>query len=212
MSYMPVYQLFIRSCRIVFMKKNSIVLFFLFLFYSSSAQLFTKKVINENLVTGIHSSGEGLKYTNDRTNVYYDYIKLYFEPYIGYFFHKNIGIGIIGWYNILRTNIPDIEEFEQYELGLFARYYFPIQTHLMMFESTLFFAEFSYRLSDYKMESETTYTSLPRLQQPMLSVIPIGLQFKLWKDLYFEFAPLWIYYSDEYNQLEYRIGFEYHFK
>ena len=44
----------------------------------------------------------------------------------------------------------------------------------------------------------------------LLTIIPFGLQFKLWKGLYFEISPEYWFFSNNYSEFRYRIGIEYH--
>lgn len=174
-----------------------------------NAQLIKHEKINKNIIVGFHFSG--ITYdrkdpiTAEKSYVY----DIYLEPYISYFFNKNIGIGVIGGYNSIRSNILPNDNY--YELGGYIRTYLPYKLNKNKLNNFLFLSEVSYRKLNYTRPSSAEKIKSNSLEYSLLSIIPIGVEMKIWKGIHIELSPEWLIYSKNYDRLTYRLGIVYHF-
>lgn len=173
------------------------------------AQLFQKNHITKQVVLGFHTSGSGYAYFDPITSdkLYYRYMQ--FEPYLGYFFNKNFGFGFISNFTTIRSNIDVNDNLN--ELGLFSRIYFPFKLTPKVLNRLLFSSEISYRRANYSQLSLKEYSKNTNWSSSIITVIPVSIQFKIWKGFHAELSPEWVWHSTKYSKLMYRIGIEYHF-
>jgi hypothetical protein len=90
------------------------------------------------------------------------YRDIYIEPYIGYFFNRNFGIGAIGGYEFISSNIAGEANQKYFEIGAFSRFYYPFRLNskkIKGINSTLFFTEISYKFTTYQKVNSTAFES-----------------------------------------------------
>jgi hypothetical protein len=194
------------------MKIIFLLTFLLLLHNDCKSQIIIKDTITKKIIFGLHSAGSGYN-TKDWVTGKKTYFRaIYVEPYIGYFFNRNFGVGIIGGHESIRSNIDSVINQNYFEIGGFARYYYPLRFNskkLKIFNSTLFLSEISYKLTTYQKISSTKFEIANKLDYTLLTIIPFGFQFRLWRGLHFEISPEYWLFSNKYTELRYRIGFEY---
>lgn len=194
---------------------KSIIFFIAFILISliCQSQIIVKDTITTKMIFGLHSTGAGVNYKDSLTNKKFYYRDIYIEPYIGYFFNRNFGIGIIGGYETINSNIDNVLNKQYFEIGGFSRYYYPFRFNskkVKGLNSILFLTEISYKFTTYQKINPAQIESSKKMNYTLFSIIPFGFQFRLWKGLYFELSPEYWHFSNNYNELRYRIGFEYH--
>jgi hypothetical protein len=195
------------------MKIIIFLIVFIFIYSGFKSQIIVKDTITKKVIFGLHSVGAGYNFKDTLTGDKFFYRDIYIEPYIGYFFNRNFGIGTIGGYESISSNIDTIASKKYFEIGGFTRIYYPFRFNskkLKGVNSILFLTELSYKFTTYQKINSTQYESTNKLQYTLLTIIPFGLQFKLWKGLYFEISPEYWFFSNNYSEFRYRIGIEYH--
>ena len=195
------------------MKKIILYIIFLFTYSICKSQIIVKDTITKKVIFGLHSVGSGYNFKDTLTGEKIFYRDIYIEPYIGYFFNQNFGIGAIGGYEFINSNIAGVANKKYFEIGAFSRFYYPFRLNsktMKSLNSILFFTEISYKFTTYQKVNSTQFESSNQLNYNLFTVIPFGFQFKLWKDLYFELSPEYWCFSNGYREFRYRIGIEYH--
>jgi len=158
------------------------LLFFFFIGEKISGQAIQYNQIQKNIIFGLHSAGEGTNMKDPATGEITKHSYLYIEPYLGYFFNRNFGVGPIMGYHRFRSTFS--EDYELLEVGGFARYYIPVGLNPDWPVSMLFLTEFSYRASNYQQSSRSDFNQSKGLDYNIFTLTPIGAQIKIWKGLY----------------------------
>lgn len=179
----------------------------------SQSQIIVKDTISKKIIFGLHSVGTGYNFKDTLTGEKLFYRDIYIEPYIGYFFNRNFGIGSIGGYESISSNIAGATNKKYYDIGMFSRFYYPFRLNskkIKNLNSILFLTEISYKFTTYQKINPANYESTNRFNYNLLTIIPFGIQFKIWRGLYFEFSSEYWRFSNNYSELRYRIGLDYH--
>ncbi len=194
------------------MKRILLISVILLLCLHSQAQIAVRDTITKKIIFGLHSAGAGYNFKDSLTNETFFYRDIYVEPYVGYFFKKNFGIGVMGGYEKVSSNIKGVNNQEYLEAGAFCRYYYPykINSRSTALTSMLFLSEISYKFTTYQKNNNNEYERFNRFKCRLLTIVPVGVEFKVWKGLYFELSSEYQVFSNGYNELRYRIGVEYH--
>ena len=180
----------------------------LLLSLSANAQVFRKANINEKYIFGLHSSGQGYNFKDPVTKDITKESYVFLEPYLGYFFNKNFGLGPILGYQRFRSTFD--EGYDLFEFGGFARYYIPIGLNPDWSVSMLFLSELSYRRANYVQVSSSEVIPSSSFNENIFTFTPIGAQIKIWNGFFGEISTEWIIFPAEYDRFGYRIGLEYH--
>ena len=91
------------------------------------SQVIVKFPVKKKMIIGFHTEFLSVNYKDTLTSKSYYLSDFYIEPYVGLFFNKNIGIGIIGGYESIRSNIAKVDNQKNYEIGCFSRFYYPFR-------------------------------------------------------------------------------------
>jgi len=177
---------------------------------SSEAQIFVNEKYSSRFICGLHSSGSGYNAVDPVTNEEFTYSNVFLEPYVGYFFNRNFGVGLIAGYDFVRGNQAPHRDL--FDIGIFGRYYYPVKLNREVLDRILFLSEASYRRSTYELSSDEVYFESDGFRYDYISLVPFGAEIRLFKELYFELSTEWLIYSENYNRFGYRIGFEYHLR
>jgi hypothetical protein len=173
-------------------------------------QFIKKETYSAKVILGLHSNGQGFNAVHPDTGEEFKYSNVFLEPYAGYFFNKNFGIGLIAGYDFVRGNQEPHRDL--FDFGIFARYYYPVKLNREVLDRLLFLSEASYRRSTYELYNDEEYFESDAFRYDYISLVPIGAEIRLFKELYFELSTEWLIYSENYNSFRYRIGFEYHLR
>ncbi len=176
---------------------------------NGQAQILVRNKIEKNIIFGMHTGGEGTQYKDPVSSEEFKHSIVYLEPYLGYFFNRNFGVGTIFGYNRFRSSFS--EDYDLFEIGGFARYYIPIGLNPDWPISMLFLSELSYRASNYQQINRSDFNQSEGLNYNILTLTPIGAQIKIWKGFYGEISTEWVFHAPAYDHFSYRIGLEYHF-
>jgi len=178
--------------------------------FRSEGQIIANEKYASRFIFGLHSSGAGFNAVHPDTGEEFTYSNVFLEPYVGYFFNKNFGIGLIAGYDFVRGNQEPHRDL--FDIGIFGRYYYPVKLNREVLDRILFLSEASYRRSTYELSSDEVYFESDGFRYDYISLVPFGAEIRLFKELYFELSTEWLIYSENYNRFGYRIGFEYHLR
>jgi len=141
-----------------------------------------------------------------------------FEPHLGFFPHKNLGLGLIGKIeffksNYLENNIPNV-----YEMGVFARYFFPFETNIKVFNRFSFSIGASLSKSNYTRRdddiyfftTDTSYVMYDNMSQNLIRLYGTS-QFRIYKGLNIKMSWRYEIFTNKYRGFRPTIGIEYHF-
>jgi|GEM_PF-2824236 len=195
------------------MKKIILFIAFMLILSIGKTQVIVKDTISKKIIFGLHNSAFGINFKDTIVGKKHFYRSVYVEPYVGYFFNRSIGVGIIGGYETVRTNMTNFKNENRYEIGAFTRYYYPFRFNskkITELNTMLFLTEISYKFTSYQKVSTEKIEGSNKLNNALFTIIPFGFQFNLWKGLYFEFSSEYWVFSNNYQELRYRIGMEYH--
>lgn len=195
------------------MKKYILLILFFFTYSIFQSQIIVKDTITKKIIFGFHSVGVGINFKDTLTDKKFYYRNIYIEPYVGYFFNRNFGVGVIGGYETINSNIAGITNKKYYEIGMFSRFYYPFRLNskkIKALNSLLFLTEISYKFTTYQKINSTQYESTNQFNYNLLTIIPFGIQFKIWRGLHFELSSEYWFFSNGYRELRYRLGIDYH--
>jgi len=178
--------------------------------FRSEGQIIANEKYASRFIFGLHSSGTGFNAVHPDTGEEFTYSNVFLEPYVGYFFNENFGIGLIAGYDFVRGNQEPHRDL--FDIGIFGRYYYPVKLNREVLDRILFLSEASYRRSTYELSSDEVYFESDGFRYDYISLVPFGAEIRLFKELYFELSTEWLIYSENYNRFGYRIGFEYHLR
>jgi len=178
------------------------------------SQLFTKQEEVKQWVFGFHTAGITLKERDPDTfeKTYFYHIET--EPHLSYYPIANLGIGIM--YNFVFNRSDYTKCPSAYSYGIYLRYFVPVKFNKKFVNRMNFFIECDYNKTNFKVTTMpfTTgyfaeYPTVITLERTLIS-IPLGFQFRFWRNFYAEcsFEPR--FYSDKDIELGSRIGIEYH--
>ena len=74
-----------------------------------------------------------------------------------------------------------------------------------------FFVELNINKANYKIEKKLEYPTVYDKANQIIINIPVGIQFQIWKGLYYETAFEYSIFVNGINFISPRIGLEYHF-
>lgn len=143
-----------------------------------------------------------------------------FEPHLGYYLKQinNLGFGLNGKIEYFSSNFATNNTPNIYELGVFTRYFLPLNFNVKVFNRLSFSAIASFSKTNYSRRdkniyyfgTDTTYTMFDGLSQ---SLIRIGLtwQFRIYKGLNFKMSYRYEMFLGKYYKYRPTVGLEYHF-
>ena len=196
-----------KACR-----NHRLLFFFVCLFCGSmdlQGQVIVRNKIEKNIIFGVHAFSEGFNVKDPATSEVTKENYGYLEPYLGYFFSRNFGVGPILKYHRFRSTFD--EDYNHLEVGGFARYYIPIGLNPDLPVTLLFLTEISYRASDFQQINSSDFIQSEGLDYNIFIFTPLGAQIKIWKGLHGELRTDWILHSSGYDEFTLRMGLEYHF-
>ncbi len=187
------------------MKKTILIFFLLLLSNLLYSQLFVEQEQIPKFIFGFHSSGqiENINYNNT-----YLYL-IETEPHISFYPIKHLGFGFMFNYMYTKSNFVYYPSF--YSYGIFVRYYFGFQINKLILDRFSFFMEIDYNRANYQVIEKGVYPTVYDKANQSIINIPIGYQFRIWKGLFFETCFEYSMYVNGIQQINPRIGIEYHF-
>ena len=201
-------KLFYKKIKFMKFTRTLIILFFLFISLNSTSQVFQKHKMKEVANFGFYAAANTMTIHNGYKDFW-----MQIEPYFG-FIKWNINIAAIGEYTFFRNNVDKQNNYDLYGFGTFLRYYYPFRINTCKKDTRyfVFLSEFSARITNYAyLNRNFNFDSANKLKYYHLVLVPIGMQFNIWKGLYGDIATEWNFYSKGYNIFIYRLGFEYKF-
>ncbi len=191
--------------------KKKYYFFLLFFFFSNLtySQFLSKHEKTPKFIFGFHSNGQ-IKLEKDP--ITFDKTYLYLidtELHISFYPIKNLGFGLMFDYMYTKSNYIYYPSF--YSYGFFIRYYSHLKINKIILDRLRFFVELNINKANYKIEKKLEYPTVYDKANQIIINIPVGIQFQIWKGLYYETAFEYSIFVNGINFISPRIGLEYHF-